>query len=280
MRSIPGSGLLVAVAGLALTAGSAYASTACWQDHEVTAAKVRNLQSMLMVAALQCTGPTFRTNEHYDHFVRQNRSALVGHNDALKSYFMRAYGVRDGQRAYDAFTTALANSHSDYAVSTGASFCYTADSLVRLAATSNGEDLLILASNVSERPLGVGSYCREGAPTLAGLAPPAPPEPQIAVAAAFPPAPIAAPSVVDTPPVEVSPEAAAIEPPPTLAALEEPAAVAQPAVAASEQTATAQALHAAAVALQAAAEALKSASAQPDDAVEAISIDDGEAGTQ
>lgn len=286
MRKSRKMGLLAAVAGLTVAALPAQASAACWQDHEVSAAKVRNLQSMLMVAALQCSGPNFRTSEHYDNFVRQNRSTLVGHNDALKSYFMRAHGIRDGQRAYDAFTTALANSHSDYAMATGASFCHTADSLVRLAATSTGEDLLILASNVSERPFGVGDYCSESAPVLAGLAPLPPRAPALpapaeatepaaeaeATVALATPLPAVAVAPADAPVAAVAEETEAEAPTEVAAAV--------PAGADAEQAATAQALQAAAVALQAAAEALKSATAQPDDAVEAITIDEGKGDTQ
>jgi hypothetical protein len=91
-----------ATAWLALAAGTAQASTnACWNPVEEAAAKVRNLQTRLMVATLQCQLVGSDITPSYNNFVRANRQTLQGASTMLRK--------RLGERAYDTFVTFIAN---------------------------------------------------------------------------------------------------------------------------------------------------------------------------
>ena len=92
-----------------LTGQAQAAANDCWSHKEIAAAKIRNLQTMLMVAALRCNASRVDVLAGYNAFVRANRATIVNANGSLKSYFARHSGAAVGQRRYDRFTTALAN---------------------------------------------------------------------------------------------------------------------------------------------------------------------------
>ena len=118
---------------------------ACWNADEASAAGVRELQSMLMVAALRCQVAGHPMMNDYNQFVQANRTTIGAMNDRLKAHFIRTFGVVGGQRAYDSFTTSMANGYG--AAASGAEVCGAADSLAREAAMLNGsaEGLQLLA---------------------------------------------------------------------------------------------------------------------------------------
>ncbi|WP_240962339.1 hypothetical protein [Sphingobium sp. TB-6] len=211
--------------GGAASAGEAQ----CWQPYEVEAARVRDLQIMLMLGSLKCRSTNSEITAKYDKFNERMGNADK-YNSALKLRFMRENGIADGQRAYDDFITRLANSHTDGVQSAG--FCQMADTLLTLATNAGENELPMLARNFSDKPAGVGDVC----------------ELKTAVAAA--PAVVAADAVKAAAPVNdpVTPTAVAAEtaaPPPV-----------------TPQSAAA-ALEAAAVALQSAAASLKTQSGAP-----------------
>ncbi|MDT7934146.1 MAG: hypothetical protein RQ833_06035 [Sphingomonadaceae bacterium] len=242
-------------------------------------AKVRHLQSILMVAAFKCNQFNYDARGMYNQFVRVHRMMISGHNDNLKRYFLRAHGLVDGQREYDRFTTALANSDSETAQRALADYCEAAFTLGRAALASESQELALLAAEVRGDPFGVGSRCDATAPVLAAAAR-VDADANVAVAAAALAAEAAA---------EPEPEPA-VEPviAPAVLKLDEPAAAPIAAaktgfvraetkpieVAASDQidaapakqAETARALAVAAEALKAAADALKAASAPIPDA--------------
>jgi hypothetical protein len=242
-------------AAMILAAGgtAAQAQQACWQAYEVQAARVRDLQTLLMVGALKCSGPGYDVAGHYNNFVTKNRSALAGYNDVLKVRFMREEGIRAGQRAYDQFTTALANVHSDSAQATETGFCQMASTLVALAGGATADDLEALAENIAERPRGVGETC--SAPGAAAAIASLPPKLPVAALA-----PDAA-SVADAPPAlaAVTAEQAL----PVAAVVDTAAPAASPGEQAAAPPTTAEALRAAAAAIQLAAAALQAAAAPP-----------------
>lgn len=208
--------------GGAASAGEAQ----CWQPYEVEAARVRDLQIMLMLGSLKCRSTNSEITAKYDKFNERMGSADK-YNSALKLRFMRENGIADGQRAYDDFITRLANSHTDGIQSAG--FCQMADTLLTLATNAGENELPMLARNFSDKPAGVGDVC------------------ELKTAAAPAPAVAAADAVQAAAPVSdpVTPTAAVAEtaaPPPV-----------------TPQSAAA-ALEAAAVALQSAAASLKTQS--------------------
>jgi hypothetical protein len=126
--------MVLAVVAAAVSTASVQA--ACWNAEEASAAGVRELQSMLMVAALRCQVAGHPMMNDYNAFVQANRGAIGAMNDRIKSHFIRTFGPVGGQRAYDSFTTSMANGYG--AASSGAEVCGDADSLAREAAQMNG----------------------------------------------------------------------------------------------------------------------------------------------
>ena len=97
---------------------------------------------MLMVAALRCQVSGYPMMDDYNQFVQANRAGIVAMNDRIKAHFIRAFGPVGGQRAYDSFTTSMANG-----AASNADVCGAADSLAREGALLNGsvEGLMLLA---------------------------------------------------------------------------------------------------------------------------------------
>lgn len=152
-----------AAALLCVTASTiASAQEMCWTQKELAAARVRDLQSVLMVGALQCRASGHDILAEYNRFVVAGRTTITRQNDVLKARFVRLHGPREGQRVYDRFTTALANDHSANAVG---GFCadmaILAAEATRAAAAGYSSDALeLVAERIGERPFGVGDTCR------------------------------------------------------------------------------------------------------------------------
>ena len=130
----------------AVALGVAPAQAACWNADETAAATVRELQSVLMVAALRCQVAHHEITEDYNVFLRANRYTIQQMNDRLKAHFIKAGGAAKGQTAYDAFTTSLANGHG--AEGASAEVCDGMGALAREAGLMAGsaEGLLLLAA--------------------------------------------------------------------------------------------------------------------------------------
>jgi hypothetical protein len=135
----------VILAATAAAVATAPIQAACWKSDEASAAGVRELQSMLMVAALRCQVAGHPMMSDYNDFVQSNRSAISAMNDRIKMHFIHSFGAVGGQRAYDSFTTSMANGYG--AASSGADVCGEADSLAREGAALHGsiEGLMLLA---------------------------------------------------------------------------------------------------------------------------------------
>ncbi len=84
-------------------------AAACWSSESVAAAKVRDLETMLMVSALRCrtSGQDFLSK--YNSFVRASRTPLTVANDRLRAHFAAGLGATAGLNAYDRYVTSLAN---------------------------------------------------------------------------------------------------------------------------------------------------------------------------
>lgn len=150
MRGTKG-GAAAATLMMALSFGQANAATSdCWNAQAITAAKVRDLQTMLMVAGLRCRGTGSDVLAGYNRFVNANRGAIMVVNDQLKAHFRTAYGAVEGQRSYDRFTTALANAYG--AGGSGSANCADMASLAAKAARARGSGAT-LAALAQERGL-------------------------------------------------------------------------------------------------------------------------------
>jgi hypothetical protein len=128
----------------AVTFGQAHAAGGdCWSAQEISAAKIRDLQTMLMVAGLRCRGTGTDVLTGYNRFVATNRVAIVEVNNRLKGHFDAAYGAVEGQRSYDRFTTALANAYG--AGGSGAGDCAAMADLADDAAAARGSGATLAA---------------------------------------------------------------------------------------------------------------------------------------
>ena len=114
----------------------AQATMQCWNPTQVAAAKVRDLQSRLMVATLRCSAMGVDVAGAYNNFLAANRSTIQGANAVLLAQFQSGFG-RQGLVHYDSFATSLANIYGDDA--TSASVCGDTAVLAEEAAAANGD---------------------------------------------------------------------------------------------------------------------------------------------
>ncbi len=203
---------------LACAAGSAApVAAACWEAEEYEAARMRDLQTVLMVSALKCGRADPDMPLAYNKWVGRAKTKLLEGEQKLLAHF-----VREGdQSRYDKFTTALANRYSEYAEDLR--FCARAKKLLDADERNNGvlEEIALL---INSKPNGVEEVCPVKKP----------PSSQIVVTP-FDPLPVAGGTVPADP--AVAREQTASAPPAPRAqsdapAADPPAAVAAPSAAA------------------------------------------------
>lgn len=133
-----------ALAAMALA--TAPVNAACWNVDETSAATIRELQSMLMVATLRCQVAGHEMAADYNRFLQANKLTIQKMNDRIKAHFIKTAGPVKGQTAYDAFVTSLANGYG--AEGSSADVCGSMDLLLREAALMAGssDGLLMLAA--------------------------------------------------------------------------------------------------------------------------------------
>jgi hypothetical protein len=150
---------VLVVAGMALAcAGPVQARPACWSEADMDAAKVRDLQSRLMVATLRCQGAGFDITPAYNRFVVANRPALQGVNGVLMTQFRSGFG-EEAQVEYDRYATALANAYGGDA--TDRDICANSERLAEEAAGARGNlaRLVALHSRSGLPPPRPGAAC-------------------------------------------------------------------------------------------------------------------------
>ena len=236
-------------AGLALfsclVGSAAPAAAACWEPEEYEAARMRDLQTVLMVSALKCGRADPTMPGAYNAWVGRAKTKLIEGEQKLLAHF-----VREGDKSkYDKFTTALANRYSEYAEDPR--FCARAKMLLDADEKNNGV-LAEIALLINSKPNGVEEVCPvkkppqsqivvspfDPLPVAGGAAPAA----ATTVAAAPAPAPAAAaPVAVASAPEAVAAPAPAPAPAPSEAPAPQPAAApAEAAAATPAGTASAQ----------------------------------------
>ena len=93
---------------LAVTVPVAPAQAACWTADQVSAAKVRDLDTMLMVASLRCRHTNVGVLTAYNGYVVRQRKALVAVNDVLRNHYAGG-DKKAAMNAYDNYVTKVAN---------------------------------------------------------------------------------------------------------------------------------------------------------------------------
>lgn len=103
MRKVVGTAIILA----AMTAGSAQA--ACWTPSEAAAAKVRDLDTMLMVSTLRCRAQAPEMVAKYNALVERHRAPLTEMNARIRAHFAVGVTPRAADAAYDTYVTRMAN---------------------------------------------------------------------------------------------------------------------------------------------------------------------------
>lgn len=134
-------GAVTAVTMMMSAAIPARAASPCWGDREVSAARVREMQTVLMVAALRCRAAGIDISADYNGFVTAQRGALAVANLVIKEHFAANGG---SQSDYDRFATSLANGHGDD--ETTDATCAEASALAHDGAAAVADGLLQLAT--------------------------------------------------------------------------------------------------------------------------------------
>jgi hypothetical protein len=151
------SGMMLGVT-LAAMLSTSPASAACWTDSEVSAARVRDMDTMLMVSALRCKANSNSLLADYNQFVRTSRVALTQVNDRLREHFSAAVGPAQALNAYDRYVTGIANRYGAGAEGLG---CRDMASIVSAARAEGGNltGLERLARDAGVEPQLGGGRC-------------------------------------------------------------------------------------------------------------------------
>lgn len=145
-----------AVAGavlLALPVNTAQA--ACWGQNAVDAAKVRDMETMLMVASLRCRTKFTGMLPAYNDFIRTSRTALTTVNDTLRAQF----ADQGGLNGYDRYVTSIANR---YGAGAEDLTCSDMSSILEAARAERGSlaGLTRLANSAAVEPVLPGVRCQ------------------------------------------------------------------------------------------------------------------------
>lgn len=144
-------------AALAL-AEPAQAAMDCWDEQGRAAARIRDLQSRLMVATLRCRALGIDVLDRYNEFARVNRATLQEANGAIKARFASGYGST-GEAFYDRFTTALANAYGADGTDPGVCEQTAAAADEGAAAAGDPAKLILLAERIGPTPELPGGAC-------------------------------------------------------------------------------------------------------------------------
>lgn len=98
----------VILAVLAAVIPATPVQAACWTPERVSAAKVRDLDTMLMVASLRCRHTNVALLQSYNAYVVRHRKPLVKVNDTLRAHYAHP-DKKTAMNNYDNYVTKVAN---------------------------------------------------------------------------------------------------------------------------------------------------------------------------
>jgi hypothetical protein len=105
MNGLKTIGALCALGSMFVSVPAAAAQ--CWDEGQVAATRVRDLQTMLMATTLRCRAGGMDISDHYNAFVTARHTQLELANAAIHHRFAKD----GGENAYDRFVTTLANAY-------------------------------------------------------------------------------------------------------------------------------------------------------------------------
>src|SRR5690349_7040426 len=106
MRRLSHGALTAAVFALCTVSIATPAGAACWTQAEVAAAKVREMQTRLAVAARACAAGGVDIMPRYNKFLAMKQKALGLVDERLRGHFSAA-DSEEGARAYARYNAAL-----------------------------------------------------------------------------------------------------------------------------------------------------------------------------
>jgi hypothetical protein len=109
MTNILRKAALVAV----VTAMSVQPAQACWSSAAQDAAKIKHLNTMLMVTALRCRNTADNFLPQYNRFVTKHNALIGSQNNVLKSHLAATYGAGGALNALDRMSIGYANSYGN-----------------------------------------------------------------------------------------------------------------------------------------------------------------------
>jgi hypothetical protein len=130
---------------------------ACWTNTEQDAAKVANLNMMMMVSALRCRKGPDDFLADYNRFVKNNNPVIGSQNAAVRSHFARVSGNGNADAAMDKYIIGIANSYGGGHDRLGCSELKIVAQNLSRSGHSAGSLLAIAKENVDEAPLSGGN---------------------------------------------------------------------------------------------------------------------------
>lgn len=152
------SGLCAAAITMLCGSVQAQAAMGCWNETQVAAAKVRDLQSRLMVATLRCQAMGEDVTVAYNRFIAANRTTIQNANGVILAAFRDGHGGQ-AQLHYDRFATALANLYGDDATDRGVCAETAAAAEEAAAAAGDIRQLVTIAHRLGDTPALPGGQC-------------------------------------------------------------------------------------------------------------------------
>ena len=144
-------------AALCALAAMASPAQACWTSAEQDAAKVANLNMMMMVSALRCRKGPDDFLADYNRFVTNNNPVIGSQNAAVRSHFARINGNGTADAAMDKFIIGIANSYGGGHQWLGCAQLKLVAQDLSLDDHSVGSLLVIAKETVDELPLAGGN---------------------------------------------------------------------------------------------------------------------------
>lgn len=144
------------LAATSLVAATPAQAQSCWGTEAVNAAKLRNLDIMLMVTALRCRMGADNFQPDYYNFSAAHQAELNVANGVLRAQFAGA-GATAANRALDKMSTGIANS---YGIGHPELGCHELRQITRdLASTGVSGTLLDAANALVGAPAIPGGSC-------------------------------------------------------------------------------------------------------------------------
>lgn len=150
------TGKVAALCALAATMMAGQAQ-ACWTSAEQDAAKVANLNMMMMVSALRCRKGPSDFLADYNRFVKINNPLIGSQNAAVRSHFARIGGNGNADAAMDKFIIGIANSYGGGHDRLGCGELKMVAQDLSRNGHNTGSLLAIAKENVDEFPLAGGN---------------------------------------------------------------------------------------------------------------------------